>query len=173
MIPEPLHPAIVHFPIVLVVLLPIAASIALWVIARGETARRAWLPVLGLAALLALSSWAAVQTGGREEDTVEAVVAESAIHEHEEAAELFLPLAVGTLLLLGVGLVQGRPGQAARYLGTVAAFLLIGAGYRVGHTGGELVYEHGAAQAYQTGTPSVDRDEDDHERRERRDRSRP
>ena len=40
MIPEPLHPAVVHFPIVLVVLLPLAAMTALLLIRRGEEARK-------------------------------------------------------------------------------------------------------------------------------------
>ena len=35
MLPDPLHPAVVHFPIVLVFLVPIAAVLAVWVIRRG------------------------------------------------------------------------------------------------------------------------------------------
>ena len=59
----PLHPLVVHFPIVLAVLLPIFAAGALLVIRRGTTARRAWaLPVLAAAALTA-SAWVATETG--------------------------------------------------------------------------------------------------------------
>ncbi len=151
MIPQPLHPAVVHFPIVLVVLLPLVALTALLLIRRGEEARKMWVPVTVLALALAGSAWLAVETGEKEEDVVEEVVAESAIHEHEEAAELFLPLSAGVLLLVGAGLLNGGPGRIARYVGTVAAIGLVVVGVNVGHTGGELVYEHGAASAYTSG----------------------
>jgi len=42
MLPNPLHPAVVHFPIVLALLLPIFAIGALWTIRRGARPRRAW-----------------------------------------------------------------------------------------------------------------------------------
>ena len=35
MLPDPLHPAVIHFPIVLMVLLPLVAAWALWTIRRG------------------------------------------------------------------------------------------------------------------------------------------
>jgi len=151
MIPQPLHPAVVHFPIVLVVLLPIVAVTALVVIRRGADARRAWLPVVAFAMALSLSAWVAVETGENEEEAVEEAVSESAIHEHEEAAELFLPLTLVAMLLTGAGLLSGRAGDIARPAAALGAILLVVAGYRVGHSGGELVYEHGAAQAYTVG----------------------
>jgi uncharacterized membrane protein len=148
MIPQPLHPAVVHFPIVFVVLFPLAA-IAAWIaIRRGTETRRAWLPVVALAVALAGSAWIATQTGEREEDVAEAVVPESAIHAHEEAAELFLSMSVVTLLLTAAGLLGGGVGRVARPAATVCALALVVAGYRVGHSGGALVYEHGAGQAY-------------------------
>ena len=114
----------------------------------ASDARRTWIPVLILALSLAGASWLAVETGQNEEDTVEDVVAGGAIHEHEEAAEQFLILS-GVLGLLALGgLMTGTTGHVARSVVTVAAALLVFAGYQVGHTGGELVYEHGAASAY-------------------------
>lgn len=154
MLPDPLHPAVVHFPVVLVMLLPLFAVGALWAIRRGARPLQAWGLVVGLAALLMVSSWAAVETGEDQEETVESVVAESAIHTHEEAAEIFLWLAGGTLLLAGAGLLGGRVGGPARVVATVAALGLVVAGWRVGHSGGELVYTHGAAAAYVSGTTS-------------------
>jgi uncharacterized membrane protein len=146
--PQPLHPAIVHFPIVLVVLLPIAAILALVAIRRGIRERSAWLPVVGIAAALAASAWLAVLTGKREEGVVERVVAESAIHDHEERAEFFSWLTVAGLVLVSLGLLEDRPGRVMRGVAVVAALGASVAGYRVGHSGGELVYEHGAASAY-------------------------
>ena len=89
MLPDPLHPAVIHFPIVLMVLLPLVAAWALWTIRRGARPAAAWLVPLVTAAALALSSWIAVETGEREEDRVERVVPEASMHGHEEAAERF------------------------------------------------------------------------------------
>ena len=157
MIPHPLHPAIVHFPMALAMLLPLATLAAAIAIHRGAGARATWLPVLGVSALLSLSAWMAVQTGEREEDAVEDLVAESIIHEHEERAELFSFASILVLGLVGVGLTGGRFGSAARTASTLAAIVLLFLGYRVGHSGGELVYVHGAASAYVVGAGSTDR----------------
>src|SRR5688500_10797385 len=88
----PLHPIVVHFPIVLSVLLPVAIVVALWAIRRGATPWRAWSVPLATAAALTLSALVATRTGESDEDPVERVVAESAIEEHEEAGEMFLML---------------------------------------------------------------------------------
>jgi len=41
-IPSPLHPAVVHLPIALAVLVPAFAVAALWAIRRGARPLRAW-----------------------------------------------------------------------------------------------------------------------------------
>ncbi len=170
MITQPLHPAVVHFPIVFVVLLPIVAIVAIFAIRRGAAVRSAWLPVTGIAAALVLSAWLAVETGEREEEIVEKVVAESAIHEHEESAEIFFPLTVAGLLLVSAGFLNGRPGRLLRSAAVIVALGLSVAGYQVGHSGGELVYEHGAANAYTlSGVAGLDDLADDHNRRRGRD----
>ena len=147
----PLHPLVVHFPIVLSVLLPISALVALWAIRRGTTARWAWALPVAVAAALTLSAWIATETGEQEEDRVERVVAERVIHGHEEAAERFLVLSGVLLLVAAVGLVPRTVGEAARILTAVGAVGLLAAGVQVGHSGGELVYRHGAASAYTDG----------------------
>lgn len=156
MLPNPLHPAIVHFPIVLVFLLPIFALGALWAIRRGARPARAWAVPAAVAAALALSAWVAVQTGQAQEERVEEVVAEGAIHEHEEAAESFLVLSGVLLLVSAVGLVGGVTGRSARLVATAGALGLIVAGFRVGDSGGQLVYEHGAASAYVQTSPQTE-----------------
>lgn len=155
MIPNPLHPAIVHFPIVLVFLVPIAALAALWAIRRGARPARAWAAVLALAVALSASTWIAKETGEQQEERVEAVVAESAVETHAQAADLFFILSLVSLAVIGAGLAPGRVGTAGRALGTVAAAALIIAGWRVGASGGELVYRHGAAQAYVSSAPGA------------------
>ena len=148
MLPDPLHPAIVHFPIVLVVLFPIVALAAIWAIRRGTPPRRAWSIPVVLAAALTLSAWAATETGEAQEERVEEVVGDDPMHAHEEAAERVLLLSGVLLLLTGTGLLGGDLGRAGRALSTVGAVGLIVAGARVGATGGDLVYRHGAAEAY-------------------------
>ncbi|MGZ8457471.1 MAG: DUF2231 domain-containing protein [Gemmatirosa sp.] len=144
----PLHPLVVHFPVVLSVLLPISVLGALWVIRKGTTPRRAWALPLAVATALTVSAYVATETGEHEEDRVERVVTERALHGHEEAAERFLVLSGLLLLVAGVGLVPRTVGQAARLVTAVGAVGLLAAGVQVGHSGGELVYRHGAAGAY-------------------------
>ena len=148
MLPEPLHPAVVHFPVVFAFLLPLFAIGALIVIRRGVRATRAWSIPLALSAALALTSWAAVETGEAQEDRVEAVVAESAFESHEEAAEVFLAASAILLLVAAAGLAPGVIGSGARFVTAAGALLLVIGAARVGHTGGQLVYQHGAATAY-------------------------
>lgn len=160
MVPEPLHPAVVHFPIVLAVLLPLAAAAALIAIRMGSPLRRTWLIPVGMAVALTASAWVSTETGEDEEDRVERVVAESAIHAHEERAERFLVLSGALLAVLAGGMIGGTLGSASRIVGSVGAFLLLVPTFQVGASGGELVYEHGAASAYVTvdsaGRPAAD-----------------
>jgi uncharacterized membrane protein len=148
MLPDPLHPAVVHFPIVFMLLLPLLALGSLWAIRRGRDRRLAWaVPVL-CAAALAASAWVAVETGQSQEEKVEDAVAEGPLESHEESAEQFLVLSGIVLVITAAGLLRGRWGGAARMAATVGAIGLAAAGARVGHTGGKLVYQYGAASAY-------------------------
>lgn len=144
----PLHPLVVHFPVVLAVLLPISIVVALWVIRKGATPRRVWSVPLAISAALALSAWVATETGESQEDRVERVVARGALHGHEEAAERFLVLSGVLVLVAAAGLVRGNVGRAARLVTVVGAVGVLGAGVQVGHSGGLLVYRDGAANAY-------------------------
>lgn len=148
MIPDPLHPAVVHFPIVLALLLPIGAAVALWRIRRGAKWRPAWVLPVALAAALSLSTWFAVQTGGAQEDRVENVVPDKALDAHEEAAELMLTLSSVLLVVTAVGFAPGVIGKASRYVATAGAVGLVAAAMVVGHSGGQLVYKYNAASAY-------------------------
>jgi uncharacterized membrane protein len=147
LIPSPLHPALVHFPIVLALLLPVVALTALWAIRRGIAARRAWLAPLAVVAGLALSAWISVETGEQDEERAEKVVGEQTLERHEDAAHLFLGLSVGLLALTAAGLVGGPFGRTARGLGVAASLGLIAAGFQVGHTGGRIVYGNGVTGA--------------------------
>ena len=145
----PLHPIVVHFPIVLSILLPIFAVGTLWAIRRGKTPRL-WALPFAMAAVLAGSAFVATRTGANEEERVERVVPERAIHSHEEAAERFQVIAAVVAAIALVGLAGGMVGTAARLVATVGALVLVFAGYQVGDAGGKLVYQHNAGAAYTT-----------------------
>jgi uncharacterized membrane protein len=148
MLPNPLHPAVVHFPVVLAVLLPVFALGALWAIRRGTTPRRAWAIPVALSLALALSAWVAVQTGEAQDERVERVVPEQPLETHEEAAEMFLTLSGILVLVAAAGLAPGIAGRSARILATAGAVALVAVAANVGHSGGQLVYRYGAAGAY-------------------------
>lgn len=153
MIPDPLHPAVVHLPIALAVLLPLLVLFALWLGRNADEVipdklRAIWLPVVLLAFILSASSFAAQETGEDQEERVEEVVSEDAIESHEERAELFVWMS-GLLFIASIaGLVPGATGRYGRYVTLLLAVVVLVLGVRVGSTGGDLVYTHGAAQVY-------------------------
>lgn len=146
------HPKIVHLPMALALIVPLAALAVAVCVWRGWLPRRTWWLVVALQALLVGSSIAGLQSGEREEDRVERVVPEAAIEAHEEAAEGFT-IAGG--VTLGLMVLAGLLGER-RFAGTATALALGGTfvgvalGVRTGHAGGELVYVHGAGAAYAT-----------------------
>jgi hypothetical protein len=167
MLPDPLHPAVVHLPIALALLAPLAALLVALAIRVGWVPARAWAAVVLLQALLVGSAWLAIETGEDQEERVEDAVGERHIHEHEEAAERFLAVAVAAGLVSATGLAAGGLGGTGRAVTIAAALAVLAAGISVGHSGGELVYRHGAASVYverAAGDPPVSapaRDADD------------
>lgn len=153
LIPSPLHPAVVHLPIAFALLTPIFAGGALVAARRGVKPVRAWSLSAAMFLALTASAWVAIETGENEEDRVERVVSEGTLDTHERAADQFLWLSAALAAVAAGGLLSGRMGASARVLATVGSVLLLPAGYRVGHSGGTLVYTHNAASAYSTGAP--------------------
>jgi uncharacterized membrane protein len=145
MLPDPLHPAVVHFPIVLMAFLPLAALGALWAVRRGVAPLRAWAVPVVMAGALTLSAWASLETGQDQEERAEDIVGEQRIEAHEEAAERFLIFSGVVFGLSAAGLVRGATGRGMRAVTTVATLGLLVAGYQVGHSGGTLVYGEGGA----------------------------
>jgi hypothetical protein len=93
-----------------------------------------------------------MQTGESDEEAVERVVPESAIEEHEEAAEAFVwsAAALGVVFILGVALPKAPWRSVAMAVSTLGSVGVAVLALNVGHLGGELVYEHGAASAHAT-----------------------
>ncbi|HYB13043.1 MAG TPA: DUF2231 domain-containing protein [Myxococcota bacterium] len=147
-LPDPLHPVVVHFPIVFAALLPWIALGVLLAAARGWLPRGAWTAVLLAAALVAVAGWMAEETGEDQMKRVEKVVAKDLVEHHAERAEHFVQLSVVTTLLAAGGLLGGRTGRIARVATVLGSFVVFGAVVLTGKSGGELVYQHGAANAY-------------------------
>jgi uncharacterized membrane protein len=147
-LPDPLHPVVVHFPIVFAALLPWIAFGALFATARGWRPGRAWAGVVLAAALVAGAGWMAEETGEDQMKRVEKVVGKDLVEHHAERAEHFVELAVATALLAAGGLFGGRIGRVARVATAIASLAVLGAVVLTGKSGGELVYKHGAANAY-------------------------
>jgi len=151
----PWHPALVHVPLGLSLVMPLLGLGLAWTVWTGRFAPRTWAIAVALQAILLGSALTALRTGQAEEERVESVVGEVALERHEDAALLFVWSAAGALVLAAAVpfLPAGRPwrtGLIASALGFVAvAALAVG----VGHAGGELVYAHGAAAAY--GAPAA------------------
>lgn len=144
----PLHALIVHMPIALTVLVPLFALLGLWLGRRILKPHVAWALPVGMLALLLVSGFAAEKTGEQQEDRVEKVVPEAAFEKHEEAAELFLVVTGGVLVLAAGGLMTNSLGKTMRMVGTVGTLAVLAAGWNVGHSGGQLVYQYNAGAAY-------------------------
>jgi uncharacterized membrane protein len=144
------HPKVVHIPMALAVLMPLIAGGVVFAYLRGWLDHRTWMIVFLLQGVLLGSGLIAMNTGEREEERVEQVVAERHIDAHEDSADLFVWSSAILLALMAVPLLL-REGEFRNAmvifcaLGTVVVFVL---GYRTGEAGGRLVYEHGAANAY-------------------------
>jgi hypothetical protein len=153
----PLHAAIVHIPLGIAVVVPwLALGLAIALV-RGAVDKRSWAVVATLQAVVFFGGLAAMNTGEAEEEAVERVVDEQWIEEHEHRAEPFvwsagltLAVTVGVLLL---GAERLAIGTGVAVLGMFVTLILAA---RVGHSGGLLVYEHGAASAYAAPKPIGD-----------------
>jgi hypothetical protein len=88
----------------------------------------------------------ALRSGEAEEERVERAVAERFIEKHEEAAETFVWAsgAVLAVMLLGFALSSRRTGPVAATAATLGTLVVLG----------DLVYRHGAAQAYSSSAAS-------------------
>ena len=144
----PLHPALVHIPLGLAIIMPFLTLLVYLLIKKGRFDRTVWLIPVIIQVVIILASFAAMKSGENEEDRVEKVVKEHYIEEHEEAAKVFLGTAILSLLIMGYGLKESDMQDKARIAGIILLFAGMGAVLYAGKLGGELVYQHGAASAY-------------------------
>jgi len=143
-IPDPLHPALVHFPIVLILLGTMASVLAVfW--------RKGYVPAFAAALLVmgALGAWAAVASGKSDGGLVENTSAgvETLLEAHENWAERTLTAAaIAAVIAVGSAALFRFPRAArgAAVAAALAAMVVAWTVYETGHRGGALVYQHGA-----------------------------
>ena len=143
----PLHPVIVHFPIVLGVILPFASILVWWGIKKNIVPQKVWSVVIALVLVYGASALLAVEMGEKDEDKVKKVVAEKIIEEHEEVAEM-IPWVAGGLALISFSGYFLKNSHAARLSFVIVSLAAIIPLAYAGHTGGKLVYQYGAAKAH-------------------------
>lgn len=165
MVDLPLHPALVHIPVGVALLIPLLAVAALVQIWSVEHARRSgWLLVVAAQAFALAGGLAAARTGEDDEERVERIVAKAKIEEHEDGAEVFNGLAAAALIAGGAALtLRRRARRTAALLSLVLSIAAAGQAVRVGHSGGTLVYREGAAAAHApaAGQPTLEAPHDD------------
>lgn len=142
--PEPLHPAVVHFPVALLLLGAFVAVLAVVI-------RRWHLPLFAaiLLSLGAVGAMVAVVTGEEEEEKVEHAIpaAEPVLEEHAHWGEGARNAGIIAALLAVVAAVLVKKPVGGRVLSALTACVALVAAYYVaqaGHYGGDLVYRHGA-----------------------------
>ena len=147
--PTPFHPMIVHFPLALTFIVPILVVIFAIMIRMNKMNPKSWLIIVGLQLVIVGTGYIALESGETEEEQVEKVISKSLIHEHEEAAEVFVGSTVVALVLsIAAFFVRKEIGFPLKIvislIGLISGYLA----NRTGHLGGELVYKHGAASVY-------------------------
>lgn len=145
----PVHPLIVHIPMVIAFILPVLITAFAMMINKNKMSSSSWLIIVFLQVAVVAGGYISLETGETEEHQVEKVVDKKLIHEHEEAAEVFVGVSV-LALVLSIGALFLRKEIVFPVRLAVAIITLIAGylGFRAGELGGELVYKHGAANAY-------------------------
>ena len=142
-VPDPLHPAVVHFPVVLIVLGCLAAWAAVF-LRKGNVP---WFAA-GLLVLGAASAWAAKETGKSDGGLLDSLTpqTELLLDAHQYWAEKTVAAATVTAMMAIAAAALVRSPRLARSLAVAAALAASVAAwtvYETGHRGGALVFEHG------------------------------
>jgi hypothetical protein len=139
------HPAIVHVPLGLAMVMPFLAAgltLAVW---RGRLPRTAFAVVAALQLVVVGAGFVALRLGHADARQAEQVATEAAVDAHEEAAETFFWVSVGVLVAAAGALaVPARHVPKLGALVTAGALAALALGVNAGAKGGDLVFLHGA-----------------------------
>ena len=142
MLPDPLHPAVVHFPIVLMIAAPFVTAFVLWKLKGAESHARTWLVVPVLLASVAVSGFVAMQSGEDGEELAEEIVEHDVIERHEDQGKQFFWFALASVVVAAAAFASGQIGSWLRILTLVMTIVGAVLVTRTGHSGGEMVYDH-------------------------------
>ncbi len=142
-LPDPLHPSIIHFPIVLSLV-----GVLLDLLSRFRRARSLEPAGAVLMVLAAAGAVAAVLTGkAANEEAVVPRAAAALVGRHEQLGEIAMWLLIGVavvrLALAARGWFRGAAVWAYLLLAAAAAVVV---GYQ-GHLGGQIVFRYGVGTA--------------------------
>ena len=141
MLPNPLHPAVVHIPIGLAVVIPLMSFVVAFGVRKGWFRVRTWVLILLLQMILVSSAFVAVETGEEQEDSTPLAVAEEKIEAHEDYGHMMLIAAGITFLLMFGGLHPKRPiAEKFQWVSIAASLVVLIIAFKTGHSGGQLVY---------------------------------
>lgn len=153
MLPHPLHPALVHLPLGLAMIMPLIILVVSIGISKQWFNKGVWILIVGLQLICMISGIVAIETGEDEEEVVQKVMAGELIAKHEDLAKAFTACAGVTFAAALVGFFFLRK-QKVFSLCALVTFILslatLGLAMQTGHLGGKLVYEHGAGKAYES-----------------------
>lgn len=143
----PLHPAIVHVPIGISLVLPLVAAALIYAIWRTWAHRHAWALAVALQAVVVGGASFAMVSGETEEKRVKQLVPRPELKTHEKRAATFMWVAGGTLALALAAMFVPRGRARLGAMVTVTVLLAAQTGFALwtGKAGGALVYQHGAA----------------------------
>lgn len=146
----PLHPAVVHIPIGLAIVLPILTLLFLFLFYKNKLTKISWIFIFILQLFITAGGYVAIETGEDEEDRVEKVVGHDLIEEHEHKAEDFMKISFVTLAVTAIPFfITKAPILGAVFVANIAMqslslFYIV----QTGEMGGHIVYEHQAPKAY-------------------------
>ena len=142
-LPDPLHPALVHFPIVLLILGSIGAVVAIF---TDRWALRKWVALF--LTIGAIGAFAAVWSGDQAKETTGLLseTAENLLNQHAELAHQARNFAVAAALF---GLISSfvklkrvfcyGPPLATAVISMICVWYIV----QTAHLGGQMVYQHG------------------------------
>ena len=142
----PLHPAVVHVPLGLALVMPLLLAALLWAVLTDRLPGRVWLLTLVLQGVVLGAAAIALRTGEQDEERVEGRVGEARLEAHERAAHAFTLAAGATFVTVGVAAAlrnRRRPFALAGMTSVALSVAMLALGVQAGHRGGALV--HGVA----------------------------
>lgn len=143
------HPLLVHLPIALALVAPVAGAIAIYLTQKkSNLARAAWIGIILWQIILVGSIYTALATGENDEELLGEANQENynIIHEHEERAEIFFIFSIGVVIIATAAIKENKARSVLRSITLLAQISLLFICLWTGHAGGKIVHEHGLSR---------------------------